>query len=258
MAAPKTATATSSVRPTRRDTGRDGEHGRDDDGADPGCRAQPAVADVADTEAILGDRRQQGDGAAEQHGEHVEGDGAEQHGPATDEAQALHRVVEAGSLVARRARLRAAQPDRRDGDGGGGEAAGRHDVGHRRVDVVEEPAGRRPDDEAELPGSRVEGDHARQAAVGSDQRGQRAVGRGGERPRRAEQGGDERRSAGPTSDPRRRRCRRAPTSAPRTTGRWRQPAAGRSGRLPTRSVAAATAPAGTRRGRAARVRTRCR
>ena len=66
----------------------------------PGRGPQPAVADVADAEAVLGDRRQQGDGAAEQHGEHVEGDGAEQHRPVTDEAQPLQGVVQRRPLVA--------------------------------------------------------------------------------------------------------------------------------------------------------------
>ena len=58
-----------------------GEQRGHDHGPDAGRRAQPAVPDAADTEALLGDRREQGDGASEQDGEHVERDGTEA-GPA--------------------------------------------------------------------------------------------------------------------------------------------------------------------------------
>ena len=79
VATPNTATATSSVRPTWRRTGRTARTAVTMTGPDPGRRPQPAVADAADAEAVLGDRRQQRDGAAEEDGEHVEGDRAQQH-----------------------------------------------------------------------------------------------------------------------------------------------------------------------------------
>ncbi len=65
----------------------------------PGRGPQPAVPDIANAEPVLGDRRQQRDGAAEEHGEQVEADGAEQDGPVADEAQALEGVVQRRALV---------------------------------------------------------------------------------------------------------------------------------------------------------------
>ena len=93
--------------PTCRRTGRDGEQRGHEHGADARRRPQPAVADAADVEALLGDGRQQGDGAAEQDGEHVEGDGAEQHLATTDEPQPLHGVGQRRTLGRRRARAAA-------------------------------------------------------------------------------------------------------------------------------------------------------
>ena len=62
----------------------------------PAARSQPRP-DGADAEALLGDGREQGDGPAEEHGEQVERDGAEQDRVAADEAEALQGVVQAGA-----------------------------------------------------------------------------------------------------------------------------------------------------------------
>ena len=93
-------------------------------------------------------------------------------------------------LVRRRALLLAPQRQREHRHRGHGEARRGDEVRHRRVDVVEEAAARRPDDQAELPRPRVQGHQPRQPAVGDDQRRQRAERRRGERPRRPEQRGD--------------------------------------------------------------------
>ena len=157
----------------------------------PGRGAQPPVADVADAEAVLGDRRQQRHGAAEQHGEQVEGDGAEQHRLAADEAQPLEGVVQRRPLVGRRALL-----GWRTTSVGTTMAAARRSrpaattYGDGRIDVVEEAAGRRADDQAELPRGRVQGDQPGQPAGRRDQRWQRAERRRGERAGHAEQRGD--------------------------------------------------------------------
>ena len=87
--------------------------------------------------------------------------------------------------------LRTAQPDRRGQPRGDGEADRRDGVRDGRIDVVEEPAGGRADDEPELPRPRVQGDDPWQPAIGGDQRGQRPVRRRGERACRAEQRGDD-------------------------------------------------------------------
>ena len=116
MPTPNTATTANSVRPTRRRIGRIAINAVEGDGTDAGRGAQPAVADVADAEAVLGDRRQQRDGTAEEHGEEIEGDGAEQDRTAADEAEALEGVVEGGPLVGWRAVLALAQAQGGDGD----------------------------------------------------------------------------------------------------------------------------------------------
>ena len=226
--------------------------------ADAGRGPQPAVADVADAEAILGDRRQEGDRAGEQDGEEVERDRAQQHGLAADEAQALERVVQRRALVAGRALLRALRRQRGHQDGGDGEPGGRGGVGHPDGDVVEEAARRRADDEPELPRGRVEGDQPREPTVGRDQRGDRADARRGEGAAGAEDGGD-----GEDRDRRRR-----PAAGVDEEGQRGQDLAadgdGRDlatveavGRRPGQRQEHA-APAGTRPGRAGRARARCR
>ena len=145
VATPNTATATNSVRPTCRRTGRTASSAVTITAPMPGRRPQPAVADAADAEAVLGDRRQQGDGAAEQHGEHVEGDGAEQDRSAADEAQALH--ARGAASAARSTGVRSWRWRSRQRRGDRRAAVPKHTAatmyGHGRVDGVEEPA-RRP------------------------------------------------------------------------------------------------------------------
>ena len=87
---------TSSHRPTSSQRAHRQQHG-DHDRPDARCGAQPAVADVADVETILGDRRQQRHRSTEQHGEQVEGDRPEQHRLPADEPQSLERVSEGSS-----------------------------------------------------------------------------------------------------------------------------------------------------------------
>ena len=73
-----------------------GERDRRDRAADAAGGPQPAQPDGADAEPLLGDGGQQRDRAAEQHGEQVERDRAEQHGLVADEAQPLERVAQPG------------------------------------------------------------------------------------------------------------------------------------------------------------------
>ena len=227
----------------------------------PGRGPQPAVADAADAEAVLGDRRQQRDGAAEQHGEHVEGDGAEQHRSAADEAQPLEGVVQRRPLVGRRAVLRPAQ---------------------RRASSTTMPRRRRSSAAATTYGTVGSTSYRKPLAAGPTIRPNCHVpstGRSAAAARRsgAISGGSERNAgaanarAVPNSaamakiGTRRRRVAARRTAqnstdvdAPRRRGRWRRRGGGRSGRPPSRSAAGAAARAGTRRGRAGRGRARCR
>ena len=135
---------------------------------------------------------QQGHGAAEEHGEEVEGDGAEQDRSPADEAQALQRVVEAGSggLVAllvddRRHLGLGGRVPGADADDGVGQRAQEVEHGHgdergRRVDGVEGPAQDRAHDQGELPGGRVAGDQPGQVLRGEDVGGQGPAGGGHE------------------------------------------------------------------------------
>ena len=110
VATPKMPTATSSVRPTRRTTGRRVST-RVTAAAPmpPAARSQPRPT-APDAQALLGDGGQQGDGPAEEHGEQVERDGAEQDRVAPDEAQALQGVVQAGPHVAASSSTTAGSP----------------------------------------------------------------------------------------------------------------------------------------------------
>ena len=81
------------MRPTRRTTGRRVRTRVTAAGADAAGGPQPAEPDGADPQPLLGDGGQQGHRAAEQHGEQVEGDGAEQHRVVADELQALEGVA---------------------------------------------------------------------------------------------------------------------------------------------------------------------
>ena len=139
------------------------QHG-DHDRPDARCGAQPPVADVADVETILGDRRQQRHRSTEQHGEQVEGDRPEQHRLTADEPQSLERVVKGGLLLGRRAFLVVAQAEGGDGGRGHREAHRSRGVRRGRGMVVEQSAARRADDEADLPRDRVHRHQAGQAA----------------------------------------------------------------------------------------------
>ncbi len=81
-----------------------GQHDRHQTGADPGRRAQPAVRDVADAETVLGDRRDQGDRAAEQHREQVERDRRQHDRGASDEVQPFERQPQRRPLAHRHRR----------------------------------------------------------------------------------------------------------------------------------------------------------
>ena len=91
---PKMATAAEQRRADPAMDRADRDDQRHRSGAEAGCGAQPAESECSDVEPD-GDRRQQGDRAAEEHGEEVEGDRAEQDRLGADEAQALHRLVDA-------------------------------------------------------------------------------------------------------------------------------------------------------------------
>jgi hypothetical protein len=166
----------------------DRQQRRDDHGADAGRGAEPPVADVADVEPVVRDGGQQGDGAAEQDREEIERDRAEQHRPAAHEPQPLHRVVPGRALIGWRPLLDAAHLQRGDRDPGDDEAGGRDGVRHRWVDVIEQSAARRSNDQSHLPRRRVDRHHAGQRAVGCHQWRDRA-----DRGRHERSGGPEQR-----------------------------------------------------------------
>ena len=83
-------------------------------------------------QAVLGDRRQQRDRPAEQHGEQVERDRPEQDRPAADEAQTLEGVVQRRRLLGRCALLRPPVADGQRGDRREPGADRRRDVRERR------------------------------------------------------------------------------------------------------------------------------
>ena len=156
----------------------DRERDRHDRGADAGGGAQPAEPDRADPESVLGDRGQQRDGAAEQHGHEVERDRAEQHRLAPDEAVALERLVQrvaallvVGAIGTQRgfaiARVRGV-PHGRDAERGRREQPGHHHERQRRLDDVEHTAEHRADDRRELPDRGVAHGEPGQPAVGHE------------------------------------------------------------------------------------------
>ena len=134
------------------------QESRHDDSANSRRGSQPAVANVADLQSVLGNRREQSHRTAEQHGEEVEGDRPEEDRSTSYEAQALERVMESGRLVGRGTHLRAAIADGERGDRSEAGEDRRRGVGRGRVELVQQAAGGRPDDHADLPGCRVQGD----------------------------------------------------------------------------------------------------
>ena len=148
--------------------GSDGERHRHQRGPDPGRRAQPPVADVADAEAILGDRRQQRHRPAEQHREEVERDGREQDRRAADEPQPFD-----GGAHRRPFRLPWGSPDELDArqrDEAEEQEHGRGGIRQPDAQVVQEARGRRSEDRRPGERERVERDHAGQTADGGDHR----------------------------------------------------------------------------------------
>ena len=91
---PNRATTVYSLRPMWRMTGRALNPHGDEGGPDPGRGAQPAQADGAHAQALLGDGGQQRHGTPEEHGEQIEGDGPQQHRVGPDDPQALEGLMD--------------------------------------------------------------------------------------------------------------------------------------------------------------------
>ena len=96
----------SSVRPGVPAHGPAREDDRRAQRADSRSRAEHAQAGRPDVEHVLREDGQQGDGTAEQDGEEVERDGAEQHGRAADQPHAAEHAREVGRRAAGRRRAR--------------------------------------------------------------------------------------------------------------------------------------------------------
>ena len=122
-----------------------GEHDRHDDGADRRRRAQDTEADGADLQDVLGeDGKQRGD-AAQQHGEQIQADGAEQQRLAPDQEDARDQAGPVGCFgrCRRRPRLqRKHQQDRAPASSSDRDGIDRH-----RQQRIEQAAEGRADDE---------------------------------------------------------------------------------------------------------------
>ena len=166
-----------------------GEPDRHQRSPDARRRPQPAVGDVADTETLAGDGRDQCDRTAEQHREQVERDRGQHDRRATDELQALERSAE-GRTVRDLLGLAdvddAQHRDDREQPERGGDA-----VGRRRARRVQEPAEHRPDDRRAGERRRPQGDHLREFLRRTDQRRDRPSGRHHHRIGGAEHEGDQ-------------------------------------------------------------------
>ena len=88
MLAPKTPTTTSSVRPASRCSGRRDQHDPGDERADRRRAPQHSEPDRPDLEDVAREERQQRNGAAEEHGDEVERDRAQQDRRAAHEPEA--------------------------------------------------------------------------------------------------------------------------------------------------------------------------
>ena len=159
-------------------------------GPDAHTGPEPAETHGAHSEAFLGDGREQGDGAAEEHGEQVQAHGAEQDGAASDEPQALEGIVDC--LSSPRAG-QTAHPRRRDEGHDahhGDQGDGRQQVGERLVGHEGEAEGDRTDDQAALVAHGLEGHHPSHHLRWAEVNGQRPAGRRGEGPAQAEEQDD--------------------------------------------------------------------
>ena len=133
------------------------------------------------------DRRER-DRVAEQHGEEVERDRAEEHARVDDEADRRPtRFFHVSSMAGAVART---DSHAEDGDEGEHEQRPRGEVDGDRLEFEDHGADRRADDDSELVRDAAESDRSRQELGGHDLRRQRAAGRVGERRGGAGDGAD--------------------------------------------------------------------
>ena len=137
------------------------EHDSDEGRARRRRGAQEPKADRADLEDVARIDRQQRGGAAQEHREEIERDGAEDDRPPPDVGDAFgdsHERGAAGALP-----LAGANPEIPHHDDRKNVEAQAEQVVHLRTELVEEPADRRPGDGGGPVRSRVPGDRLGQA-----------------------------------------------------------------------------------------------
>ncbi len=142
--APKRTTTTISVGPAARRSGRRATSKRGGERTHRGRGAQHAEPRRPDVEDVAGEDRQQGDPTAEEDGEEIERDRAEQHLRAPDEADAADEAGDSDCRLLARGPWRDAERSHRHT--GDREQHGRHGVDGFRSPREEQPADRRSRD----------------------------------------------------------------------------------------------------------------
>ena len=165
------------------------ERDRHHEGAGRRRAAQQAEASRPDMQDVLGEHRQQGGRAAQQHREQIQGDRAEHQPVAAHIGEAVEHLHPG---IARRARLGAGdRADQAQHQQPEQEQAERYGIGQPVVRGVEVAAHRRPEHRSRLPRDRTHRDRGRQHGGGHQIGRERLQRRPCERARDAEQRGHE-------------------------------------------------------------------